>query len=83
MGISPSSSAIQLVNTSMQKATTAAEDINKASIQNNEVGSSTFEQQDILKPILSLTEAELETSAAVKLLEADTNMLGSLLDIKV
>ncbi len=83
MGISPSSSAIQLINTSMQKATTAAEDISKASKQSNEVGSSTFEQQDILKPILSLTEAELETSAAVKLLDADTNMLGSLLDIKV
>ena len=83
MGISPSSSAIQLINTSMQKATTAAEDNSKASIQSNEVGSSNFAQQDILKPILSLTEAEFETSAATKLLEADKNMLGSLLDIKV
>ncbi len=83
MEISPNSSAIQLINTSLQKATTAAEDISKASIQSNEVGSSNFKRQDILKPILSLTEAELESSAAVKLLQADTNMKGALLNIKV
>jgi hypothetical protein len=31
--------------------------------------------------VISLKEAELETSAAVKLLEADKETIGSLLDI--
>jgi hypothetical protein len=42
-----------------------------------------FNTSDISKPILSLKESELETSAAVKLLQADNKTVGSLLDIKV
>jgi len=80
MNISPDSSAIQLFNSAQQKSTDAAVQIAKSPIQSNEVGSSNVNQQDIIKPILSLKEAEFETSAAVKLLNAEKEMLGSLVD---
>ncbi|MDF1584325.1 MAG: hypothetical protein RQ733_10915 [Methyloprofundus sp.] len=82
MNISPDSSAIQLFNGAQQKSNDAAVQIAKAPIQSNEVGSTNFNQQDILKPILSLKEAELETSVGVKLLNAEKEMLGTLIDEK-
>ncbi|MBE0471557.1 MAG: hypothetical protein IBX55_18855 [Methyloprofundus sp.] len=82
MNISPDSSAIQLFNSAQQKSTDAAVQIAKTPIQSNEVGSANFSQQDILKPILSLKEAELETSVGVKLLNAEQEMLGTLIDEK-
>lgn len=82
MNISPDSSAIQLFNNAQQKSNDAAMQIAKAPIQNNEVGSPDFSPKDILKPILSLKEAEFETSAGVKLLNAEKEMLGSLIDEK-
>ncbi len=83
MNISPlNSSAISMINTAQQKSADAAQVIAKLPMQNNEVGSSEFNSGDIIKPVLSLKEAELENSAAVKLLEADRETLGSLLDIR-
>lgn len=82
MNISPTTSAVNLINTAQHKSAEAAQEIAKLPIQNNEVGSSAFNSGDIIKPILSLKEAELETSAAVKLLDADKKMIGSLLDNK-
>jgi len=82
MNISPDSSAIQLFNSAQQKSTDSAVQIAKSPIQSNEVGSSNVNQQDIIKPILSLKEAEFETSAAVKLLNAEKEMLGALIDEK-
>jgi hypothetical protein len=51
-------------------------------MQNDEVGSSEFNSSDIIKPVVSLKEAEFETSAAVKLLDAEKKTTGSLLDIQ-
>ncbi|MCF7969775.1 MAG: hypothetical protein K9L22_01245 [Methylococcaceae bacterium] len=82
MNISPDNSAIQLFNDAQQKSNNAAMQIAKSPIQNNEVGSSEFNPKDIIKPILSLKEAEFETSAGVKLLNAEKEMLGSLIDEK-
>lgn len=82
MNITPTSSAVDLINTAQHKAADAAQVIARLPIQNNEVGSADFNSSDIIKPVLSLKEAELETSAAAKLLETDKKMLGSLLDIK-
>ncbi|MDP3876858.1 MAG: hypothetical protein Q8Q50_07745 [Methylobacter sp.] len=83
MNISPlNSSAISMINTAQQKSADAAQVIAKLPMQNNEVGSSEFNSGDIIKPVLSLKEAELENSAAVKLLQADRETLGSLLDIR-
>ncbi|WP_027149195.1 hypothetical protein [Methylobacter tundripaludum] len=81
MSITPTTSAVNLINTAQQKSADAAQVIAKLPIQNNEVGSSEFKSGDIIKPVLSLKEAELETSAAVKLLETDKKTIGSLLDI--
>jgi len=81
MSITPTTSAVNLINTAQQKSADAAQVIAKLPIQNNEVGSSEFKSDDIIKPVLSLKEAEFETSAAVKLLETDKKTIGSLLDI--
>ncbi len=82
MNISPASSAIQLFNSAQQKSNDAAVQIAKLPIQSNEVGSSNFKQQDIIKPVLSLKEAEFGTSSGVKLLNAEKDMFGALIDEK-
>jgi hypothetical protein len=81
MNITPTSSAVNLINTAQHKSADAAQVIARLPIQKDEVGSSEFKSSDIIKPVLSLKEAELETSAAVKLLKADKETIGSLLDI--
>ncbi|MGZ5030364.1 MAG: hypothetical protein ACXWAT_02890 [Methylobacter sp.] len=81
MNITPTSSAVNLINTAQHKSADAASVIARLPIQKDEVGSSEFKSSDIIKPVLSLKEAELETSAAVKLLKADKETIGSLLDI--
>lgn len=81
MNITLTSSAINLINTAQHKSADAAQVIARLPIQKDEVGSSEFKSNDIVKPVLSLKEAELETSAAVKLLKADKETIGSLLDI--
>jgi hypothetical protein len=82
MNISLSASAVNIINNAQHKSADAAQVIAKLPMQNNEVGSSEFKSEDIIKPVLSLKEAELETSAAVKLLKADKDTIGYLLNIK-
>jgi hypothetical protein len=79
---STSSSAVNLINAAQHRSADAAQVIAKLPVQKDEVGSTEFNSSDISKPILSLKESELETSAAVKLLQADKKTVGSLLDIK-
>jgi len=81
MNITLTSSAVNLINIAQHKSADAAHVIARLPIQKDEVGSSEFKSSDIIKPVLSLKEAELETSAAVKLLKADKETIGSLLDI--
>ena len=82
MNVAPSTSAVNLINAAQHKSADAAQVIATLPVQKNEVGSSEFNSGDIIKPILSLKQAELETSAAVKVLEADKEMIGSILDIR-
>ncbi|MEY3807151.1 MAG: hypothetical protein RI893_127 [Pseudomonadota bacterium] len=82
MNITPTSSAINLINTAQHKSADAAQVLAELPLQKDEVGSLKFNANDIIKPVLSLKEAELDSSAAVKLLEADKKTVGSLLDIK-
>lgn len=82
MDISPSASALNMINGAQHKAADAAHKIAALPVKNDEVGSLEFRNEDIFKPILSLKEAEFETSAAVKILETEKKTIGSILDIK-
>ena len=82
MNINPTStSVLKLISNAQNKATKAAENIAALSVKSDEVGSPDYKSVDLIKPILSLNEAELETSAGVKVLKTEDKMLGSLLDI--
>ncbi|MEY3881052.1 MAG: hypothetical protein RIQ94_1848 [Pseudomonadota bacterium] len=82
MNITPTSSAVNLINTAQHKSADAAQVLAELPLQKDEVGSLKLNANDIIKPVISLKEAELDSSAAVKLLEADKKTVGSLLDIK-
>ncbi len=76
-------SATNLIANAQQKAAGAAQTIATLPVQKDEVGGSQdIAPTEMFKPILSLKEAELETSAGVKLLEADKETIGSLLNVK-
>ena len=70
-------SALQGINSAQAKASTAAQAIAKLPLQSNEVGSTNYKSTDLIKPIISLTEAELQNSASVKVLQASNQALGS------
>jgi hypothetical protein len=81
MNISPMTSATNMISAAQQKAASAAETIARLPVQDQEVGSTEpFQSTDLIKPILSLNEAEFETSAATKIIKAHDSMLGSLFD---
>ncbi|PKM11230.1 MAG: hypothetical protein CVV13_09950 [Gammaproteobacteria bacterium HGW-Gammaproteobacteria-3] len=82
MNITPTSSAFSLITGAQNKASEAAGKIATLPLQNNEVGSPDFKSADLIKPVLSLNQAELETSAAVKILQSEQKTIGSLLDIR-
>lgn len=77
---SPSTSALNLISNAQYKAANAAHTIATLPVKTDEVGSTEFGSNDIIKPLLSLKEAELETAAAVKILQAEDKALGSLFD---
>lgn len=81
MNITPTSSAVNLMGSAQHKIADATQKIASLPVQENEVGSPDFKSDDLIKPILSLNEAELENSAAVKILEVDNKVKGSILDI--
>ena len=83
MNMNPLSSATNLISSAQQKADTAAQTIARLPVQNQEVGGAEkIQSADLFKPVLSLKEAEFETSAATKVIKAQDEMLGSLLDIR-
>jgi hypothetical protein len=77
-----SSSAINLISNAQHKAASAAHTIATLPVSKNEVGSKDYSSRSLIKPVLSLREAELETSAAVKILETEEKILGSLFNEK-
>lgn len=82
MNISLTGSTVNTITASHNKAASAADDIATFTVRSDEVGGSDFNNTDLIKPVLSLHEAEFQNSAGVKLLEAEKTMLGSLLDTK-
>ncbi len=81
---SVSNSALNLFNSSQQKATEAAQTIAQASVKPDEVGGSKdFNSDELFKPVTSLKEAELGAQAATKLLQADQDNKESLIDLFV
>lgn len=84
MNVNAFTSATNLITSAQNKASEAAQTIARLPVQNQEVGGSgEYQSGDLFKPILSLKEAEFETSAATKVIKAQDEMLGSLLDIRV
>ncbi len=77
---STTSSTANLITNAQYKASTATQTIAKLPMKKNEVGSTEFNSSNLIKPILSLKEAEFETSAAAKLLETDKVVRSSLFD---
>ncbi|WNB76579.1 hypothetical protein [Methylomonas koyamae] len=76
-------SATSLISQAQQKASTAAQTIASLPVQEQEVGGSKdIGSAELFKPVLSLKEAEQETSAGVKIIKAHEKMLGSILDIR-
>lgn len=83
MNINPLSSATNLISTAQNKAADAAQTIARLPVDKQDVGpTENFASTDLFKPVLSLKEAELETSAATKVIKAEKEMIGSLLDIR-
>lgn len=85
MNINPLSSATNLITSAQQKADTAAQTIARLPMQNQEVGPGTeaFKTNDVFKPVLSLKEAEFETKAGVKLVQAEKEMNDTLLGLNI
>jgi hypothetical protein len=76
-------SATSLITNAQNKANNAAQTIATMSVQKDEVGGSQdVGSGDLFKLVLSLKESEFETSAGVKLLEAEKKMLGVFFDAK-
>ena len=83
MQTSLTGSATSTILNAQYKANNAAQTIANLSVQNNEVGGSKdIASGDLFKPVVSLKEAELETSAGVKLLQAESKTVGTLLNVK-
>ena len=82
MNINQTSNAHNLINSAQHKVADAAQKIATLPVKSDEVGSPDYKSDELIKPILSLNEAELENSAAVKILQTENKTIGSLLDIK-
>ncbi len=76
-----SSSALNLMNSAQYKVADAPQTIASLPVTESKPGSNNFASNNIIKPVLSLKEAEIETSAAVKILKTEDKMLGSLFDV--
>lgn len=82
--IDPTRSAVNLITSSQQKVSQAAQDIATSAINKDEVGKpSDFDSRSVLSPLLSLKEAGTEAQAGVKLLETANEMKKSIIDIFV
>jgi hypothetical protein len=76
------SSGVNLLNTAQQRSENAAREIASQSIQKTDTGGVPYNPESLIKPVLDLKRAEIETASAAKILETDKKMIGSILDIK-
>ena len=82
MTINATNSAINSINHSLHKVEKAADELASLSVQTSKDGGNENIVDDILRPIMDLKEAELETSAAARIIRAENEMLGSIIDIE-
>jgi len=75
-----SSTALNMITNAQHKAADAAHKIATFPVAEDEAGSTDFSSNSLLSPIISLKEAEIEASAAIKVLQADEERIGSLFD---
>lgn len=81
MNINATQSAMNLISHAQHKTQEAAHDIATQLVDKDEVGStSEFASDELFKPLVRLKEAEVETKAAVKVIQTDDNMKKSLID---
>ena len=77
-----SRTAFNIISNAQEKANQAAHYIATLPVDSQEVGKPTdFDSKSLLSPILSLKEATIENQAGVKLLQADSKMKQSVLDL--
>lgn len=74
-----SNTGLTAVQRGFNRVDQASDQIVKASMDGNVEG----RPSDLIKPVLELRETDLETQAAVKLLDEENKTIGTLLDIKV
>ena len=81
MPISATSQATTSITASLHKVERAAGELASLSVASGKDNESDT-GNDIIRPIIELTKAELETSAAAKLIRTETEKIGSILDVK-
>ncbi len=82
MNITPTNSALNLFNSSQQKANDAAQTIAQASVNKDEVGGSKdAKSADLFKPVTQLKEAELEAQSATKILQTGQETQKTIIDL--
>ena len=75
------SNGLNLINHAQQRSEIAAKEIAGLSIQKTDVGATEYKSYSLIKPVLELKKAELETASAAKIIETEQKKIGSLLDI--
>jgi hypothetical protein len=82
MNMTVGSSGVNLINSAQLRSEAAAKEIAGLTLQKTGGGEIEYNPENLIKPVLDLKRAELETSAAAKLIEADQKTIGSILDIR-
>ncbi len=87
MNVNLNTSAANMIFSAQNKSAEAAQQIATSTVNSDETGASSANNDvrpgELSKPVTQLSEAELETSAAVKILETDQENQQALLDIHV
>jgi hypothetical protein len=76
------SNGLNLINHAQQRSENAAKEIAGLYIQKTDTGATEYKSDSLIKPVLDLKRAELETASAAKIIETEQKMIGSILDIK-
>jgi hypothetical protein len=82
MNMTIGSSGVNLINSAQLRSESAAKELAGLTPQKTDGGEIEYNSGNLIKPVLDLKQAKLETSAAAKLIEADQQTIGSILDIK-
>ena len=75
------SAGVNLLNTAQQRSENASREIAGQFEKKTDVSGTSYKSESLIKPVIDLKRAELEASAATKIIEADKKTVGSILDI--